>query len=471
MHERTTRAIARWLFVGCCAAPTALTMLAILVTWTPWYHGRARRAIESHVALMTGLHVEIGDFERSDPSAWRLSDVRLSDPETLRPVASVRSMQWISQSKNTVIRLSQPEIRVESLEQVAELLHDRFLCRPDQTRLPVRIAADDVTLRGDSSSQTIQDFDAWLETRDDVVLATVRCLPAGHRQDSEVIQVEVTRDRTTSPPTTGWSIQTGEARLPLAVLCDYYPFLKRLGADATFDGSVAGTRQDGLTAPAWSLNLAGNFREIDLGQLTQNLPHRVTGRGTVSIDRCQLDQDWSVNVAGQLVANEGWISASLLPRLAEDLGCQLAVATADDFSFDALGLRFDLYAAQLRVEGICRSLPGREWLPADVVVSAGGRPIVMSGGEWTDSLNLARLFAPSHSVWIPLSGQTSGLMSFLRPPRHPLPQSAVADRRPDANRGVIGGQRDFAPADAEPAARISRVQPSRDRANPISQPR
>ncbi|TWT75184.1 hypothetical protein [Allorhodopirellula solitaria] len=463
MHERTTRAIARWLFVGCCAAPTALTMLAILVTWTPWYHARARRAIESQVALMTGLRVEIGDFERADPSTWRLSEVRLSDPETLQPVVSVRSLQWISQSENTVIRLSQPEIRVESLEQVAGLVHSRFICRPDQTRVPVRIAADDVTLRGSSTAQTIQDFDAWLETRDDVVWATVRCIPAGYRPDSDGVHLEVTRDRSTSPPTTSWSMQTGEVQLPLAVLSDYYPFLSRLGDEAMFDGSVSGTRQDGLTRPAWTLNLAGHFREIDLGQLTQSLPHRVTGKGTVSVDRCQLDQDWSVNVAGQLAAEEGWMSASLLPRLAEDLGCELTVNTDQDFGFDALALRFDLYAAQLRVEGVCRSLPGREWLPADVVVSAGGRPIVMSSGNWTDSLNLARLIAPSHSVWIPLSGQTSGLLSILRPPSHPLPQNGAGQRAQGADA--------VASEVSEPAARIGRLQPRRDETSPISQPR
>ena len=165
------------------------------------------------------------------------------------------------------------------------------------------------------------------------------------------------------------------------------------------------------------------------------------------------------------------MSASLLPRLAEDLGCRLAVATADDFSFDALALRFDLYSAQLRVEGICRSLPGREWLPAEVVVSAGGRPIVFSSAKWTDSLNLARLFAPSHSVWIPLSGQTSGLLSILRPPRHALPQNGLASDMPVASDMPGGRAGDRVLEDAEPAARISRFQPHRGETTPVSQPR
>ncbi|EMI57256.1 hypothetical protein [Rhodopirellula sallentina] len=456
MHERTTRAIARWLFVGCCAVPTFLTMFAILVTWTPWYHNRARRALAEHVSLLTGLHVEIGDFERADPTTWQLSDVRLADPETLRPVATVRTVRWISQSDSTVIRLSQPEIRVETLDQAATMIHHRFLCRPDQTRVPVRIAADDVTLRGQSTAQTLQDFDAYLETREDVVWATVRCIPAGQRPDSEGVQIEVTRDRSASPPMTSWSVQTGELRMPLAVMSDYYPFLERLGADATFDGTVSASRQDGMASVPWSVSLAGHFRDVDLGQLTQDLPHRVTGRGEISVDRCQLDRDGSVNVAGQLIANEGWMSSSILPRLAEDLGCELTTPIQDDFAFDALALRFDLYAAQLRVEGICRGLPGREWLPSDVVVSAGGQPIVLSRGGWLPATNLARLVAPPHSVSIPLSGQTKGLLEILRPPSHALP----------------GGTTDPANIDetTQPAARIGRLQPWRQETEPISQP-
>jgi hypothetical protein len=457
MHERTTRAIARWLFVGCCAAPTTLTVLAILLTWTPWYHHRARRAIEAHVALLTGLRVEIGDFERSDPSTWRLADVRLADPETLRTITTVRHVTWISNRENTIIRLSQPEIHVQSLEQVAALVHNRFLCRPDQTRVPVHIVADDITLRSGATAQTLQSLHAALETRDDVVLGSIRCIPAGQLAASEEIHVNVSRDRSASPPTTTWSLQTGHWRLPLAVLTDYFPSLARLGPDATFDGTLTATRPDGVAYQAgWGVELAGNVRELDLASATQDLPHRVTGRGTVSIDRCQLTRDGSVNVAGQLIAAEGRMSASLLPRLAEDLGCTLTVAIGEDFSFDTLGVHFDLYAAQLRVAGVCRSVPGREWLPADVVVSAGGRPLVLSKGTWLPSMNLARLIAPMHSVSVPLSGQTSDLLWILRPPRHPLPGDVVPTG---------------APEDIEPAARLSRLQPWREPREAISQPR
>ena len=464
MHERTTRAIARWLFVACCAAPTGLCMLGILVTWTPWYDNGVRHRLEDQLALQTGLHVEIGDFERSDPTTWRLHDLKLTDPETRQPVVSVRNACWVAESQHTVIRLSQPELYVESLEQLVGLIHERFLCRPERTDIPVRFAADDVTLRGSVHSQTLRDVDAGLRTEGSQVIAWIDCLPAGFRPDLDGLKIEVTRNRSASPPVTRWSIQTGELSLPVAVLADYFPILNRLGDDATFHGMLIAERPDRSAPESGLFELTGRFNEVDLGRLTEELPHRLTGRASIALDRCQFDGNGGVNVSGELRAAEGWMSASILPRLAEDLGCQLLAMTSSDFSFDALALRFDLYASQLRVQGLCRTQTGNEWMPAGVVVSAGGRPIVMSAEdeEWLPATNLARLVAPPHSVQVPLSSQTSGLLSILKPPKRNLPSVRML------NTGASNGNEIVIDDNTEPAARIGRLQPLRGA--PLAEP-
>ncbi|TWT89378.1 hypothetical protein [Neorhodopirellula pilleata] len=470
MHERTTRAIARWLFVACCALPTALTLVAIVVTWTPWYESQVREQLQRELALQTGLDVKIGRFERSNPQTWRLYDVQLSDGETMQTIATVRSLCWISESPTTVIRLSQPEIRVESLDRIASLVHDRFLCRPEQTRHAVRIAADDLTLRGSTVSQTIRDLDAHLTPQGPRVSISVRCVPAEGELHVEGLNAHITRDRSTSPPTTAWSLQTGPMALNVATLSDYLPFLRRFGDDATFSGLISGHRQDGLSQgfgpPPWAIDLTGRFDQVDLGRLTEELPHRVTGRATLAFSRCRLDRsdaEGGVNVSGELRSGTGWMSASLLPRLAEDLGCELTAVTATDFSYDALALRFELYAAQLRVEGICRTQPGQEWLPAGVVVSAAGRPVVVSADQWLPATNLARLVASPHSVSIPLSSQTAGLLQILQPPRQTLPQMISPN-----GESLVPAAADANPT--EPAARIGRLQPWSDQPRSIAQP-
>lgn len=473
MHERTTRAIARWLFVVCCALPTTLTSVAIVVTWTPWYEAKVREQLQRELALQTGLHVKIGRFERSNPQTWRLYDVHLADGETMQTIATVRSVCWVNESPTTVIRLSQPEIRVESLDRIANLVHDRFLRRPEQTQCAVRIAADDLTLRGSSVSQTIRDLDAHLTPDGPRVSISVRCIPAEDDLHVEGLNAQITRDRSTSPPTTAWSLQTGPIALNVATLGDYLPFsfLKRFGEDATFTGLVSGHRRDGPSEgfgpPPWAIDLTGSFDQIDLGRLTEELPHRVTGRASLSLDRCRLDRtdtEGGINVSGELRCSAGWMSASLLPRLAEDLGCELTAVTATDFSYDALAVRFDLYAAQLRVEGICRTQPGQAWLPAGVVVSAAGRPVVVSVDRWLPATNLARLVASPHSVSIPLSSQTAGLLQILQPPRQTLPQMIPQNGDP------LDPANDAAGILSEPAARIGSLQPWSEQPRSIAQP-
>lgn len=458
MHERTTRAIARWLFVVCCAMPTCLTMIVIVVTWTPWYDNRVRHALEDRLAMQTGLRVEIGRFERSDPTTWRLYDVLLFNAETEQSVATIRAVCWIAGSDITVIHLSQPEINVRSIGQLADLVHDRFLCRPERTSVPVRIAADDLTLKGTSGSQTLRDVDAHLETEHQRVWASIRCIPAGHRPDVDGLNIEISRDRTASPPLTRWSMQTGELSLPMSFLGDYFPFVNQLGDDAMFRGFVSADRPDRHMNRTAAFQLSGRFEDIDMGRLTAELPHRVTGRASVSLDRCQIDADGGVNVAGELRSREGWMSASLMPRLAEDLGCELKVMTDTDFNFDALALRFELYASQLRIEGLCRTQPGNEWLPAGVIVAVAGHPIVVSQDTWLPATNLARLIAPPHSVRIPISSQTSGLLSILKPPRNALPSMPTDATSPESTEEPP----------TEPAARIGRLQ--RLQGTPLVQP-
>ena len=55
MHERTQRAMARLMFVFCCAIPTLVTISVIVFTWTPWYHHRCLSQIEAKLSDETGL--------------------------------------------------------------------------------------------------------------------------------------------------------------------------------------------------------------------------------------------------------------------------------------------------------------------------------------------------------------------------------------------------------------------------------
>ena len=77
--------------------------------------------------------VKLDDFERATPSSLQLSGVRLLDPETSREIARVHQITWVQHFDEIVFVMREPELQSAELHQVWELIHDRFLCRPDQT--------------------------------------------------------------------------------------------------------------------------------------------------------------------------------------------------------------------------------------------------------------------------------------------------------------------------------------------------
>ena len=119
MHERTQRAIARLLFIFCCAVPTCLTILSVLVTWTPWYHDRTIQHLQHEFQKEIGLTVKIGSYDHSAPGAWTLTNLILSHPETNQEIAKVRELHWVIQEQEARIiqlteqrRISQEAFRV-----------------------------------------------------------------------------------------------------------------------------------------------------------------------------------------------------------------------------------------------------------------------------------------------------------------------------------------------------------------------
>ena len=482
MHERTMRAMARWLFVACCAVPTAGTMLAILTTWTPWYHGRCLRAMEAGLALRTGLTIRIGDFERFTPTSWRLSEVAVSDPETDRLIGEVRKLWWVRDGDNTVIRMSQPELQASATDQLWDLIHQRFLCRPEQTKTPVRFAADDLTIHSGTGSRTLRDVDGYLRQSDQQVTAMFRCVPAEEPPAADGIVIEVVRDRDAPSPRTRWSLQTGDIRLPISLFSNRWPMLDHLGSEATFHGTVSARQVYAGRAGSWRIDLSGlRLESIQLATLTEHWPHRISGTAALTFYRCQLHPDGEVDIAGELRAKDGWMSAGMLPRLAGELGWQCDQSFQQDFAYDLFAARFDLFGSQLKIDGICSTEPGFEPLPAGTVVSSARQPVVRSHQRVMPATQLARIVAPPHSVSVPLSGQTAGLLAILRPPRGPLPgvggaiaadtsrsigdgHSETLDRQPHESDGDPWNQ-------TRPAARIGQLTPWSDQRSAIAQPR
>ncbi len=418
VHERTQRAIARLLFVFCCALPTGITLLCVSVTWTPWYHYRKLRGYENEISRETGLIVRMEDFRRTTPSSIHFSSVRLVDPETLHEVATVREVDWVTRDDEVSIFLHQPELQSSELHSAWRLIHDRFLCRPERTLLPVRFAANDLTIHSRTGAVTMRDVDAWLRAVDRTVEATIQCVSASNQTDAP-ISITATRDRS-DVPATKWMLNTAGTPLPCSALAEYLPVLAVLGNEAEF----VGTMRWQSDANHVIVNLDGSrFDHVTLDRLFERQSHRLTGKATIKLERCRIDpRERHSDIVGSIRATDGRIGRSLLLSAQEHLGFQVRPFEGDgDIPFDLIELGFDINSTRLVLKGNCQQNRGLQHLDPGTVMCLDGHALVRSTDQDLDALAVVQVIAPPHSVMVPLSNQTDWVTNIFVPPSRPLP--------------------------------------------------
>lgn len=425
MHERTQRAVARLMFVFCCAVPTLITLLCVLVTWTPWHHNRVLAGLRTEISRELGMVVEIEDFRRPAPNVLHLYSVRLLDPETRHEVARVRELQWVQRSNETAILLHQPELQSSQLAGAWRLMHDRFLCRPEHAAVPTQISGNDLTIHSRTGSVTLRDVDAWVQSDSQGAEATIQCTPASAL--SEVpLTITVRRDRSEETPVTDWLLDTQGTPLPCSAIAEYFPGLQSLGSEATFNGVVRWRHW----FDRWTLDLSGSrFDQISLDRLFEQHSHRLSGVASLQLDRCRIEpHNRRSDVSGALRARNGLVGQSLLGSTREQLGFDVRLPeewgnAPGDIPYDHLAIGFNINNSQLRLDGICRSEEGFQSYPAGVVLLLNGYPLVHSSPQTLESLRVIAAIAPPHSVPVPLSNQTSLLTNVFLPPNRPLPSA------------------------------------------------
>lgn len=429
MHERTQRAMARLLFVFCCALPTCLSVLLVAVTCTPWYGEFRRQVMQRELSRQLGVTVVIESVQYPAPKTTRLVGVRLLEPETQAEVGRVRMVTWGGYQSKDVIHLSQPELQSEQLAFAWRVIHDRFLCQPELTALPVRMAADDLTIHSRSGSLTLRDVDTWLRPLDRRVEAVIQCVPA-NRHDDAPVHITVVRDRTGRAASTDWTLHSGDIALPCSALADYLPAMRNLGAEATFTGTLRWK----IGAAGWSIDLGGSrFDDVELSELMHSVPHRLTGRASVRLERCQIDPGSAVDVSGTLLANGGFIGQSLMRSARAQLGFDVASPEDSgerDWQYDKIAVRFDLFGPQLTLAGICHQQRGFEYLrpEAGVVVAAAGQGIVGSRGQPQSWASLVRAFWQEGRETVPVSAQAGWLLDVLPSPQGLPPTPGIPPR-------------------------------------------
>lgn len=415
MHERTQRAVARLLFVFTCALPTLLTCWLVLLTWTPWYGDYRRRALQHELSQRLGVSVSIESIEYPAPSVMRLLGVVLLDPESQDEISRIRAVEWAYGKEQSVLHFSQPELRSAHLPAVWQVVHDRFLSQPELTAAPLRMSANDLTIRSETGPLTMERVDALIRPEEHRIVGLVHCQPAAQSEQKPVI-LEVARDRSGRAASTQWVLSSGETSLPCSPLAECLPWVRNLGPQATFTGRLRWT----TSRDSWSLDLSGSRLErVDLAELTYSVPHRLTGLAGVQFSRGRILPGESVDLSGTLVAAQGVVGQSLLHATRNELQFVIADGFANqqgDIAYERLAVRFDWFGPQLSIAGISGELRGYEFLDSGVVLTTGGLPVISSPGQPRSWASLVRAFWGDGRETLPVSDQSAWLLGVLPAP-------------------------------------------------------
>lgn len=419
MHERTERAIAQLLFVFCCAVPTAITLSAILVTWTPWYHRAQLAEISQRLSLESGLVVQIHDFDRISPIQWTLREVQLFAPETDREVARVRQVDWIDDSDSIRVVLHQPEFESSQLRHAWRLIHDRLISRPEHTLIPIQLVTNRLTINSLTGGQTLEDVKVDLAPTNRGVELSLSGIPldsfarpvhssvaTGTQKDSRrgsKVHLSLVRDRTGEQPVSTIAVRTNDNQLNCSALADYLPWMKQLGPDATFHGKLQYT----IDSAGWSVDLAGSrIRGINMSRLCENLPCPIRGTGEIAFYRGGVSPGRSIDLVGTLELKNGWLGTRLIHSLEKDLGFQIAHSAIQsdgrDVHYDFAALQFSMTdPSNLSLKGACGNSPGYSWAGNGTAIIDRGGPIARSD---TTSIHPTHLVAAvgAQNVYMPL---------------------------------------------------------------------
>lgn len=389
-------------FIVLCVVPTMIvaTGIALPHRRQPW---------EDRTFQHLGLTATIGQVSRPRPNSTLLQGVVLADPE-VGNVANVRAVEIDESAETLRLSLVHPEVRADRLD---------LICRSIQQRL-LRKKLLATSIEADCRQLTLLVGVQGADPRPIATFADVKCRIAGTakgsildmrfslpgNQPSRPCQLTIERQSTADgDPTVVWLANTHGCFVPCQVISAVFPPLGRLGSDCHFRGSIRGVAgNDG-----WTGSVRGEFAQVDLYRLVQEqFLHTLDGMADITLTQLDFRGSKIVAAQGRLRSARGVIGNSLLRSAAEHLGCRLENGlTGTATRFSAIDFEFDVATDVLTLHGRCKAQP------TTMIQGALGEPLLDEPAIATQLAALARTLVPHSDFQVPLTRETSKLLSLF----------------------------------------------------------
>lgn len=412
--------LCRWGFLLLCVVPTIVvaTGIALPNRCQPW---------EDLARDQTGLVATIGEVSHPEPNATLLQKVVLADPD-VGVVAKLRAVEIDGSDKTFTFSLTHPEIRADRLDRVCRAIQQRALrkrplltgieayCRQLTLLLPAKGA------KSPSPIATLSDVKCRITATAKGNKFDLRFSLAGSASASPCRLTIERQSSGNSEPSVAWQIATHDCFVPCRVLSSVFPPLDRLGPDCQFRGSIQGvTNRQG-----WTGSVQGEFTEIDLYRLVQEqFLHTLEGAADVTLTELKFHNSQIVVAKGRLRGQRGTIGNSLLAAAAEHLGCRSQNNLAGTATrYRVIDFSFDVLSDRVALRGNCKAQP------TTMIEGVLGEPLLDEPKHASRLAALARTLVPHRDVQVPLTRETSKLLSLF-----PIP--TLQGKQSQAPRAVL----------------------------------
>ncbi len=366
----TRRRFARAMFLAVCLVPTLAIASWGLWRQAPWHAAQ----IAARVGATLDLSCNIAAVEHVRPGALRLRGLVLRNSETGRLVCECSVVDARRADRRIEIKVSKAEVDVEQRATIWRAC-ERLLRRQIQDGSAMAFTASELQLLSDRASHKLHDLDAIVPGGDDAAALDIR-FHSSREPAAAPVNLHLERSRGEHPVTTLLVDSAGQ-ELDCSLLGCGSSAFDGLGPRATFAGrfSVAFDEQV-------QTELAGKFREVDLGRLAAGyLDQHVEGAAQLDVVHVKCVDSKLETAQARITGGPGVISTALCRSLAVELQMPAARRATQPNGdalvvFEKLDAEFWLERRGIALRGHCNEPGQGPELRSGVVLADAEGPLL-----------------------------------------------------------------------------------------------
>lgn len=403
MPSKRRMLLCRLSFILLCVVPTLVVATGIIFP-------NRRQPWEKRVFQELGLNARIGYVDRPKPQTIVLGQIDISDPD-FGAVASLHAVEIQENSEVLRLRLVHPEVRLDRLDLLYRAV-EQHIMRKQLLDRRVEITCRQLTLSnpptGNGNSGPVATFNN--------VVCRIASSAEGCQLDlsfspTSTVTTEPCRMRieravsARSGVLVKWRADTHGNEVSCDSFSALFPSLARLGGNTSFRGSLDGYSND----HGWNGNVSGSFGNVDMYRLVQEqFPHTFDGLANVQFGLLEIRNNKVVRATGNLRSERGTIGNSLIEAAANQLGCRLENGLAGTATrYRLIDVTFEVSAEGVTIVGNCQARP------ATMIEGQLGQPLLAHPESRQPLAALARMLVPQSDVQVPLTRETSKLLSLF----------------------------------------------------------